>query len=189
MYKETVLEQLKNNFTQELFETILLQNSDCYDDSYIDDCNTIKDAIFMQLGIEISLKDAADFWEDRSDQWSAGWLQLDSDNAIVKYFKEYMERLIDKTYLSEKEENAPSKKQILLEQLEALDPKGNPDYLKIKKELEQCIKEEQEKTDKFIVAAAELVGTKIWNGISGIESALRKALTVTKITGEHNEKK
>ncbi len=59
-----------------------------------EDCLKIKKAIKFLLNIDLSISECAEFWQQRSDDWDGSWLNcsLESDEEIVKYFKEFYNR-------------------------------------------------------------------------------------------------
>jgi len=83
------------NITQKNYEDtmLLLYDLEYTSDSfYYEDSRRIQNVIKEQLGISISLVAAAKFWEDRSEQYDAGWLAIGPDNEILIEFAAYMGR-------------------------------------------------------------------------------------------------
>lgn len=48
-----------------------------------DDCKKIQ-RMFWEIGYDLDLCCIQDFWEQRSEQWDAGWLDLPKSNEFLK---------------------------------------------------------------------------------------------------------
>jgi hypothetical protein len=60
---------------------------------YADDCQRIQAIALERHGLEISLAEAQELWDDYSDKFCAGWLFLpDSDNELSDIIAGYIDR-------------------------------------------------------------------------------------------------